>query len=57
MLEQKFYMKKEVLVCILVVGAVIAAFVRQQLRYPEAWDRIQVGISRQEVYDLNWTAH
>lgn len=31
------------------LGIVIA---RQQLSYPPAWDEIQVGMSRQEVYEL-----
>ena len=45
-------MKSKILAGAIVAAVMMAAFVRQQLSYPEAWDRIQPGMSRQEVYAL-----
>ena len=45
-------MRKKILVGAVFVAVVTIAFLCWQLRYPDGWDRIQLGMPRQEVYAL-----
>jgi|SRR5215203_5022141 len=45
-------MKRKVLICSLVVALIGIGFLSQQLSYPPSWDVIQLGMSRQQVYEL-----
>jgi hypothetical protein len=43
--------KRKVAIAVIII-ALATFFVRQQFAYPQAWDQIHVGMSRQQVYDL-----
>jgi hypothetical protein len=44
-------MKKKSLICVLFIALIGSAIVIQQLAYPPAWDEVEVGMSRKEVYE------
>ena len=44
-------MKRKILICVLFVALLGIVIAGQQLSYPPAWDEIQVGMTRQEVYE------
>ena len=48
-------MRTKILVGMLFVVLLGGLFSKQQFAYPQAWNEIQLGMSRQEVYDRTGT--
>jgi outer membrane protein assembly factor BamE (lipoprotein component of BamABCDE complex) len=46
---------KKIILGILFIALLGILIARQQLAYPPAWDEIQVGMSRQDVYERTGT--
>lgn len=44
-------MRNKLLLGVLFVVLLGVLFLKRQFAYPQAWDEIQLGMSRQEVYD------